>query len=118
MPTLITASTEEAEMDLGPEDRAIARSDEPEARSAARWRGHATHDPAGELVERWPALGSCPSAVRWLGVQANVGRSPRTVEAYARSLVDFLGYCERAGVDVLAAGRAEIAGDVGDLRER
>ena len=28
-------------MDLGPEDRAIARSDEPEARSAARWRGRA-----------------------------------------------------------------------------
>ena len=105
-------------MGLGPEGRAIARSDEPEARSAARWRGRATDDSPGELVERWPVLGSCPSAVRWLAVLGNVGRSPRTVEAYARSLVDFLGYCERADVDVLAAGRAEIAGYVADLRQR
>src|SRR5436309_2462642 len=38
MPLLITASTEEASMDLVPDGRASARSDEPEARSAARWR--------------------------------------------------------------------------------
>ena len=38
MPVLITASTEEVGMDLVPEERASARSDEPEARSAARWR--------------------------------------------------------------------------------
>jgi site-specific recombinase XerD len=56
--------------------------------------------------------------VRWLELQVNVGRSPRTVEAYARSLVDYLGYCERAGVVVVAAGRAQIAGYVADLRER
>jgi integrase/recombinase XerD len=118
MPTLMTASTEEVGMDLGPEDRAIARSDEPEARSAARWRARPTDDPPSKLAERWPALGSCPSAVRWLDVQSNVGRSPRTVGAYARSLVDYLGYCERADVDVLAAGRAEIAGYVADLRQR
>ena len=41
MPVLITASTEEVGMGLVPEDRASARSDEPEARSAARWRGRA-----------------------------------------------------------------------------
>ncbi|HTX09808.1 MAG TPA: hypothetical protein VME22_14405 [Solirubrobacteraceae bacterium] len=79
-----------------PEERAIARSDEPEARSAARWRGRAGREAAGGLVERWPALGSCPLAVRWLELQANVGRSPRTVEVYARSLVDYLGLL-RAG---------------------
>ena len=38
MPLLITASTEEVGMGLVPEDRASARSDEPEARSDARWR--------------------------------------------------------------------------------
>ena len=39
MLALIAASTEEVGMDLRPEDRAIARSDEPEARSAA-YAGH------------------------------------------------------------------------------
>ncbi len=69
-------------------------------------------------MERWPALAACPVGVRWLVVAANVGRSPRTVEAYARSLVDYLGYCQRAGVEVADAGRGEIAGYLGDLRER
>ena len=49
---------------------------------------------------------------------ADLGRSPRTVQAYARSLVDYLGWCERAGVDVAGAGRGEIAGYLRDLRER
>src|SRR5450755_3679931 len=114
MPSLITASTEEVGMDQGPEDRVIARSDEPEARSAARWRGRAV----GATPERWPVLASCCWAARWLDLQRDLGRSPQTVQAYARSLVDYLDYCERAGVDVVAAGRAEIAGYLGDLRER
>ena len=118
MPALIAASTEEVGMDLVPEERAIARSDEPEARSAARWRGRPGGEAPGGLVERWPALESCPIAVRWLALQVNVGRSPRTVEAYARSLVDYLGYCDRARVDVPTAGRADIAGYIADLRDR
>ncbi len=105
-------------MDLVSEKRAIARSDEPEARSDARWRGHANAVTADALVERWPELASCSWAARWLGVQRDLGRSPRTVQAYARSLVDYFDYCERAGVDVVAAGRADIAGYPGDLRER
>jgi site-specific recombinase XerD len=56
--------------------------------------------------------------VRWLVLQRMAGRSPRTVEAYARSLVDYLGWCERAGVDVAGVGRGEIAGYLRDLRER
>ena len=118
MPALITSSTEEVGMDLGPEDRAIARSDEPEARSAARWRGRAARGIPEGIAERWPALASNSIAIRWLVLQQDIGRSPRTVEAYARSLVDYLGWCDRAGVDALAAGRGEIAGYVRDLRER
>ena len=105
-------------MGLVPEDRAIARSDEPEARSDARWRERAGGDTLDGIAERWPALASCPPAVRWLVLQQDLGRSPRTVEAYARSLVDYLRFCERVGVDVVGAGRAEIAGYVRDLRER
>lgn len=105
-------------MDQGSEERAIARSDEPEARSAARWRGRAVGATPDALVERWPVLASCSWAPRWLGVLGDLGRSPQTVQAYARSLVDYLDYCGRAGVDVVAAGRADVAGYVGDLRER
>jgi len=118
MPVLITASTEEVEMDLGPEERASAQSDEPEARSAARWRGRAAgHTPHG-LVDRWPSLRGCPLAVRWLALQADLGRSPRTIESYARSMADYLVFCEGHGLDVAAAGRADVAGYVRDLRER
>jgi integrase/recombinase XerD len=105
-------------MGLVPEERASARSDEPEARSAARWRVRAAAGTPDGLVERWPSLGSCPLAVRWLVLQRDLGRSPRTVEAYARSLVDYLRFCELHGVEVERAGRAEIAGYVRDLRER
>ncbi len=105
-------------MGLDPEDRACARSDEPEARSAARGRGRAAGDPAADIAERWPSLGSCLLAVRWLELQQDLGRSPRTIEAYARSLVDYLGFCERGRIDVIEAGRADIASYVRDLRER
>ncbi|MGZ6725532.1 MAG: tyrosine-type recombinase/integrase [Solirubrobacteraceae bacterium] len=70
------------------------------------------------LLARWPELGLCPLAVPWLVWQQDLGRSPRTVEAYARSLVDYLRFCDRHAIVVAAAGRAEIAGYVRDLRER
>ena len=69
-------------------------------------------------MERWPDLGPCPLVVRWLVWQQDLGRSPRTVDAYARSLVDYLRFCERHGIDVVGAGRGEIARYVRDLRER
>jgi hypothetical protein len=112
MRMLIMASTWEVLMGLAEEDRAIARSDQPEARSDARWRERPSVSASGGIVERWPELASLPTGVRWLEVQRDLGRSPRTVDAYARSLTDYLGWCEREGVDVAQAGRAEIAGYV------
>ena len=117
MPLMFVASTWEVLMSLADEDRAIARSDEPEARSEARWRERATGNTPAAIAERWPGLASRSTAVRWLSVQADSGRSPRTVQAYARSLVDYLAWCDRAGVDVDTAGRAEIAGYLRELRE-
>lgn len=69
-------------------------------------------------MTRWPTLGFCPLAVRWLLLQKDLGRSPRTIEAYARSLVDYLAFCQRHRIEIIEAGRAEIAGYVRDLRER
>jgi integrase/recombinase XerD len=95
-----------------------AWSDEPEARSAARRRGG---DPEvlgagvsadGAAVERWPALAG------WLSVLADLGRSGRTIDAYGRAVTDYLEFCERAGLDPLGVGRAEVARYVRDLRER
>ena len=40
------------------------------------------------------------------------------MQTYARSLVDYLAWCDRAGVEIEMAGRAEIAGYLRDLRER
>ena len=105
-------------MGLVPEDRASARSDEPKARSDARWRVHAVADALDGIAERWPSLASNPTAIGWLVLQQDLGRSPRTVEAYARSLTDYLGFCDHVGIDVVSAGRAEIARYVRDLRER
>ena len=51
-------------------------------------------------------------------MQWDLGLSPRTVRAYASSLADYLGFCDRVGVDAVAAGRADIARYVRDLRER
>jgi integrase/recombinase XerD len=116
--TLFMASTEEVLMGLAEEDRDIARSDEPEARSDVRWRTRLVAGTPDDLVERWPALASSPFAVRWLAMQRDLGRSPQTVQAYARSLMDYLDWCERESVDVAPAGRAEIASYLRDLRER
>jgi Phage integrase, N-terminal SAM-like domain len=118
MPLMFMASTWEVGMGLAEEDRATARSDEPEARTAARWRERATSGAPEDIAERWPALASRSIALRWLALQVDSGRSPRTVQAYARSLVDYLAWCDRGGVEVETAGRAEIAGYLRDLRER
>jgi site-specific recombinase XerD len=53
-----------------------------------------------------------------LVLQSDLGRSRRTIEAYARSLVDHLTFCERHRIDVVDAGRADIASYVRDLRDR
>ena len=57
-------------------------------------------------------------AAEWLRVWADLGRSPRTIDAYARGLAEYLLVCERDGVDPLAAGRAEVAAFVRDLAGR
>src|SRR5438876_477196 len=74
--------------------------------------------PDAGMVARWPRLASCRLAVEWLEMLVDLGRSPRTVEAYARAVVDYLEFCERAAVDVMSASRGDVAGYVRDLRER
>ena len=77
----------------------------------------AEHEPA-VTAAGWPALGTCPEAVAWLQVQADLGLAPRTIEAYGRGLADYFAVCRREGIEPLSAGRAEIARYVRDLMER
>jgi integrase/recombinase XerD len=117
----LVSSTSEVEMGKELEGRAGARSDEPEARSAARWRvpsSETVADGTGGVVGRWPALAECEDAIGWLSMLADLGRSARTVDAYGRALADFFGFCDRVGLDALSVGRGEVARYVRDLRER
>jgi site-specific recombinase XerD len=70
------------------------------------------------LSGKWPVLERHERAAEWLGIWADLGRAPRTIDAYARGLAEYLEACERDGVDPLTATRAQVAGFVRELRTR
>ena len=70
------------------------------------------------LTTRWPILATCPHALTWLTVQADLGLAPGTIKAYARGFADYLSLCQREQIDPLTAGRADVARYVRDLMER
>lgn len=70
------------------------------------------------LEEKWPILGRHEQAAGWLRVWADLGRAPRTIDAYARGLAEYLEVCEQERVDPLTASRAQVALFVRDLRTR
>jgi integrase len=80
------------------------------ARTAGQW--------ATLAARRWPPLARCPEAFEWVRVQADLGLAPRTLEAYARGLADYLAVCVREEIDPLNASRAEVARYVRDLVQR
>src|SRR6186997_2310917 len=72
-----------------------------------------------ESVEsRWPVLGRHDRAAEWLRIWTNLGRAPRTIDAYARGLAEYLQVCEREGIDPLTATRAHVAVFVRELTSR
>jgi site-specific recombinase XerD len=71
-----------------------------------------------ELEEKWPVLGRHERAGEWLRIWADLGRAPRTIDAYARGLAEYLQVCEREGVDPVAANRAQVAVFVRELTSR
>lgn len=73
---------------------------------------------AAALSGKWPVLGRHGRAAEWLSIWADLGRAPRTIDAYARGLAEFLEVCERNGIDPVAATRAEVAAFVRELRTR
>ncbi|MER7877647.1 hypothetical protein ABTY63_29575 [Streptomyces solisilvae] len=67
------------------------------------------------LERKWPVLGRHERAAEWLQVWTDLGREPRTIDAYARGLAEYLMMCERENVEPLTAGRAHIAVYVREL---
>lgn len=70
------------------------------------------------LQHKWPVLGRHERAAEWLQVWTDLGRAPRTIDAYARGLAEYLAICDRTGVDPLLANRAHIAVYVRELTSR
>jgi integrase/recombinase XerD len=70
------------------------------------------------VEEKWPVLARHERAVEWLTIWTNLGRAPRTIDAYARGLAEYLLVCERDGVDPLTATRAQVARFVRELSTR
>ncbi len=73
---------------------------------------------AGTGTDRWPVLARHERAAEWLQIWADLGRAPRTIDAYARGLAEYLETCERDGVDPLRATRAQVAAFVRELTSR
>jgi integrase/recombinase XerD len=61
------------------------------------------------IEEQWPVLGRHERAAEWLRIWTDLGRAPRTIDAYARGLAEYLQVCERDGVDPLTANRSQVA---------
>ena len=71
-----------------------------------------------EFGEKWPVLGRHELASAWLRIWTDLGRAPRTIDAYARGLAEYLEVCEREGVDPATANRAHVAVFVRELTSR
>lgn len=67
---------------------------------------------------KWPVLARHEHAASWLQVWSDLGRAPRTIDAYARGLAEYLLLCEREQVDPVTANRSHVAVYVGELTSR
>jgi integrase/recombinase XerD len=70
------------------------------------------------LEEKWPVLGRHDAAAGWLRIWTDLGRAPRSIDAYARGLAEYLQVCEREGIDPVTANRAHVAVFVRELTSR
>ena len=70
---------------------------------------------------RWslyPTAAGCAEARAWVELQRKLLRAPKTIDAYARGVDDYLRVCARLAIDVRAATRHDIAAYLDDLAHR
>jgi site-specific recombinase XerD len=68
--------------------------------------------------EAYPMVAQSETARTWLQIQAHLCLAPKTVEAYGRSLEDYLAFCVQQDIAPEAAQREHIAAYVHDLATR
>ncbi len=66
----------------------------------------------------YPRVAALESARNWVEIQQKLLRAPKTIDAYARGLNDFLEVCQRRGVPLESATKSDIAFYVEDLAAR
>lgn len=64
---------------------------------------------------RYPFAATHDLAKTWLTTETLLGLAPNTLDAYARGLDDFLGFCQKANISPTTATRADLARYVGVL---
>jgi integrase/recombinase XerD len=65
------------------------------------------------LEEKWPGLGRHVQAAGWLRVWTDLGRAPRTIDAYARGLAEYLRLSTGAATGPTASAAGSSAADDG-----
>jgi len=68
--------------------------------------------------ESYPHAATATPVRSWLQLQMNLQLAPKTIDAYARSLEDYLLFCSRRGVPCETASREDVAAYVHDLAVR
>lgn len=68
--------------------------------------------------ERYPEVAGNETTRAWLRIEANLGLSHNTIEAYGRALEDYLSFSAITNIDVLGAKREHIAAYIHDLASR
>jgi len=66
--------------------------------------------------ERYPRSAVTPDAKRWIESCVMLGLAANTIDAYARAVEEFLGFCQSRAIEVRGASREVIAQYVGHLR--
>ena len=70
---------------------------------------------------RWdlyPHVAAFTHSKAWIETQLKLLRAPKTIDAYARALNDFLSVCDRLGIEPTSATRTSIASYVDDMTHR
>ena len=63
----------------------------------------------------YPYVAELEYAKAWLGIQKKLLRAPKTIDAYARGLNDFLSICRRFAIRVATATKGDIASYVEEM---
>jgi site-specific recombinase XerD len=68
--------------------------------------------------EMYPLVAAHERSRAWLQLQSQLQLAPKTIDAYGRSLNDFLAFCQRSAIEPLALTREQVTLYVHDLAHR